>query len=37
MLLLFNKTINPLNQFTKKNSKEVSVFRVTADNFLHHF
>ena len=38
MLLLFNKTIKPLNQFAKKNkqTKEVSV-SVFADNFLYHF
>ena len=35
MLLLFNKTIKPLNQFAKKiQKKPVSVF---ADDFLHHF
>ena len=41
MLLLFNKTMKPLNQFEKKkkkkNPKEVSVFGATADNFPYHF
>ena len=37
MLLLPNKTIKTLNQFVKKNPKEVSVFGVTAGKFLYHF
>ena len=39
MLLLLNKIIKPLNQFAeeKKSPKEVSVFGVTAGNFLYHF
>ena len=37
MLLLFNKTIKSLNQFAKKNPKEVSAFGTTADNFLTIF
>ena len=42
MLLLFNKTINSLNQFAKKKyiyiyPKEASAFGATADNFFNHF
>ena len=38
MLLLFNYTIKPLNQFAKKQTnKKVSVFGATADDFLYHF
>ena len=37
MLLLFNKTIKPLNQFPKKNPKEASLFGATVDNFLYQF
>ena len=40
MLLLFNKTIKSLNQFSKKKEKKKhpkSTFGATADNFLHHF
>ena len=37
MLLLFNKTIKPLNKFSKKNPKEASLFGVTVDNFLYQF
>ena len=37
MLLLNNKAIKTLNQFAKETPKEISVFGVTADNFLYHF
>ena len=39
MLLLLNKIIKALHQFTKKkkNPKEVYVFGITADDFLYHF
>ena len=38
LLLLFNYTIKPLNQFAKKQTnKKVSVFGATADDFLYHF
>ena len=37
MLLLFNKTIKSLNQFTKKSAKEVSVIKATADDFFLPF
>ena len=36
MLLLFNKTIKPLNQFAEK-IKKSSVFGATVDDFLYHF
>ena len=34
MILLFNKTIKPLIQFTKKKK---SVFGATAEDFLYQF
>ena len=37
MLLLFNKTIKPLNQLAKKNPKEVYVFGATAHDFFTIF
>ena len=36
MLLQFNKTIKPLNQFAKKNPKKY-VFGATVNNFLYNF
>ena len=37
MLLLFNKTIKPLNQFAKKNPKEVTVFFIFDKIFSQFF
>ena len=36
-MLLFYKSLKPLNQSAKKNLKEFFVFGATADDFLYHF